>query len=148
MFGPQSIYWPLLFGFLIGALLPIPVWLARKKYPEVKWLQYVHFPIILSATNPIPAASPGEYPPWLIVGFLFNYVLFRYAREWWNRYAVVFSAAMSCGVAVSALIIFFGLTNNHINFPDWWGAGGMMGDGCPLASANYSGVIPDYKAAL
>ncbi|CAF1486230.1 unnamed protein product [Rotaria magnacalcarata] len=148
IFGSNSVYWPLLFGFLIGALLPVPVWMLRKKYPDTKWLQYVHFPIILSATSAIPTAPPGEYPSWLIVGFLFNFVLYRYARDWWKRYAFVFSASMSCGVVVSALLIFFALTNNNVNFPTWWGTGGITGDGCPLASANFSGIMPDYKPLL
>jgi hypothetical protein len=148
MFGPKSVYWPLLYGFLIGALLPVPVWILRRKYPRISWLQYVHFPIILSATSMIPPAPPGEYPSWLIIGFLFNYVLFRHAHAWWKRYAFVFSTAMNCGIVVSALIIFFALTNNNVNFPTWWGTGGITGDGCPLASANFSGIIPDYKRLI
>ncbi|CAF3979217.1 unnamed protein product [Rotaria sp. Silwood1] len=148
MFGPKSIYWPLLFGFLIGAILPIPVWLLRKQYPQIRWIRYVHFPIILSATGLIPPAPPGEYFSWLIIGFIFNFVIFHYAHAWWQRYAFVFSAAMSCGVAICALIIFFLLTNNNISFPTWWGTGGITGDGCPLASANFSGILPRYKPSL
>lgn len=79
MFGPRLVCWPLLFGFLIGALLPIPIWILRQKYPQAKWLNYVHFPIILSATSMIPPALPSEYPSWFIVGFLFNFVLYRCA---------------------------------------------------------------------
>jgi hypothetical protein len=55
---------------------------------------------------------------------------------------------MNCGIVVSALIIFFALTNNNVNFPTWWGTGGITGDGCPLASANFSGIIPDYKRLI
>ncbi|CAF3764520.1 unnamed protein product [Rotaria sp. Silwood1] len=148
VFGFQSIYWPLLFGFLIGALLPVPVWYLRMKYPKVKWLQYVHLPVILVGTSRIPPAPAGEYSAWFIVGFLFNFVIRRYAHAWWERYAFIFSAAMSCGVVVSALTIFFALTNNNIYFPAWWGTGGITGDGCPLASANFSGIIPHYKPSL
>lgn len=145
MFGLESIYWPLLFGFLIGALLPIPIWFLSKKYPDVQWLKYIHFPVILSATNAIPPAPAGEYPSWLAVGFLFNFVLFRYATQWWKRYAFIFSAAMSCGVALSALSIFFIFTSHNINFPTWWGSGGPTGDGCSLSIANFSGSLPRYK---
>ncbi|CAF1664976.1 unnamed protein product, partial [Adineta ricciae] len=71
IFGTKSLYSPLLLGFLAGALLPIPTWLLTKKYPKTKWLKYIHFPIMLSATAIIPPASPGNYPSWLMVGFLF-----------------------------------------------------------------------------
>ncbi len=145
MFGKGSTYSPLLFGFIIGALLPIPAWLLMKKYPNVKWLKHIHFPIMLSATAMMPPAPPGNYPSWLLAGFIFNYVLIRYARSWWNRYAYVFSAAMDCGVAFGVLIIFFILQNNRIEFPTWWGSGGETGDGCPLSHANYSGIIPSDR---
>jgi hypothetical protein len=49
---------------------------------------------------------------------------------------------MDCGVAFGVLIIFFLLQNNGIEFPRWWGSGGVTGDGCPLSHANYAGIIP------
>ncbi|CAF1254949.1 unnamed protein product [Adineta ricciae] len=142
MFGPGSTYSSLLYGFLIGAILPVPVWLLMKKFPHIKWLKHIHFPIMLSATAIMPPAPPGNFPSWLLVGFIFNFILARYARTWWTRYAYVFSAAMDCGVAIGILIIFFALQNNRIEFPTWWGTGGPTGDGCPLSHANYYGVIP------
>lgn len=147
MFGSNSMYSPLLWGFLIGALLPIPFWLIMKKYPEVKWLKYIHMPIMLSATGVMPPAPPGNFPSWFLAGFFFNCVLFRCARSWWKRYAYVFSAAMDCGVAIGVLFIFFLLQNNGIEFPTWWGTGGPTGDGCPLSFANYSGIIPSERPA-
>lgn len=144
MFGKGSIYSPLLYGLLIGAVLPIPFWLLMRKFPHVKWLKHIHFPIMLSATAYMPPTPPGNYPSWFLVGFLFNFILIRHARSWWKRYAYVFSAAMDCGVAVGVLIIFFLLQNNGIEFPTWWGSGGSTGDGCPLSHANYSGIIPSH----
>ncbi|CAF1578461.1 unnamed protein product [Adineta ricciae] len=146
--GTRSLYSPLLLGFLAGALLPIPTWLLTKKYPKTKWLKYIHFPIMLSATAIIPPASPGNYPSWLMVGFLFNCILLRCARSWWKRYAYVFSAAMDCGVGFSVLAIFFVFQNNGIYFPRWWGSGGPTGDGCPLSYANFSGIIPTERPML
>ena len=148
MFGPGSIYSPLLYGFLIGALLPIPAWLLLKRYPNATWLKYVHFPVMLSSISYIPKGPAGEFPAWFVVGFLFNFVIFRYAHSWWKRYAFVFSAAMDCGVVICALFIYFVLTNNHMNFPKWWGSGGITGDGCPLANGNFSGILPQYKPII
>jgi len=146
MFGRSSIYSPLLLSFFIGALLPIPAWLLLKKYPQHKWLGYIHFPALLSGLGLLPAAPAGEYPSWFACGFLFNFILFRYAHAWWKRYAFIFSAAMSCGVAIGTLLIFFAFQNNNIRFPEWWGTGGITGDGCPLANGNFSGDLPRYKS--
>lgn len=117
MFGSGSTYSSLLYGFLIGALLPIPAWIIMKKFPHTKWLKYIHFPIMLSAATMIPPAPAGNFPSWLLIGFIFNFILFRYARAWWKRYAYVFSAAMDCGVAIGVIAIFFALQNNGIEFP-------------------------------
>ncbi|UJR28088.1 hypothetical protein I4U23_009344 [Adineta vaga] len=146
MFGPSSPYFPLLFGFVLGALLPFPAWFLQKKYPEKKWLEYIHFPVMLSGLSLLPAAPAGEYPSWFAVGVFFNFILFRYAHSWWKRYAFLFSASMSCGVAITALFIFLVFENNNITFPTWWGTGGITGDGCPLANGNFSGVLPHYKS--
>src|SRR5437868_4951428 len=145
MFGLSSIYSPVLFSFLIGAILPILSWFLMKKYPEYKWIGYIHFPALLSGLSLLPSAPAGEYPLWFIIGFLFNFILYHYAHLWWKRYAFLFSAAMSCGVVISALLIFFIFQNNNIFFPKWWGTGGITGDGCPLANGNFSGDLPHYK---
>lgn len=144
MFGKGSTYSSLLYGFLIGAVLPIPSWILMKKFPKITWLKYIHFPIMLSATSVMPPAPPGNYPSWFLVGFIFNFVLARFCTHWWKRYAYVFSAAMDCGVAIAVLVIFFALQNNGVEFPTWWGTGGPFGDGCPLSHANFYGVFPRH----
>lgn len=145
MFGSSSPYTPLLYAFLIGAVLPFPGWLLKRAFPKQTWLEYIHFPVLLSGLALLPTAPAGEYPSWFAIGFLFNFILYRFARAWWKRYAFLFSAAMSCGVAICALLIFFALENNNVYFPTWWGTGGITGDGCPLASGNFTGDLPRYR---
>ena len=93
------------------------------------------------ATNNIPPAPAAEFVSWFLAGFFFNFILYRYAHGWWQKYAYIFSAAMSCGVAIAGIAIFFILQLNGINFPSWWGEGGVTADGCPLEYANYSGYV-------
>ncbi|CAF4507039.1 unnamed protein product, partial [Rotaria sp. Silwood2] len=80
-----------------------------------------------------------------LMGFIFNFILYRHAHEWWEKYAYVFSAAMSCGVAICGFVIFITLQGNGIEFPQWWGTGGPTRDGCPLEIANYSGFVLTNK---
>jgi len=108
----------------------------------MKWLAFIHFPLILAATDAIPPQPASNFVSWFIVGFIFNFIIYRYAHEWWEKYAYIFSAGMTCGVTICGFVIFFILENNHIFFPKWWGTGGRTGDGCPLSIANISGVIP------
>ncbi|CAM4764515.1 unnamed protein product [Rotaria magnacalcarata] len=140
-FNMSSQYSSVLWGFLVGAILPILSWSLCKMYPNIKWFAFIHFPMFLMATNAIPPAPAAEYPSWFLVGFIFNFVLYRYAHSWWEKYAYIFSIAMSCGVALCGFFIFFTLQLNDVSFPEWWGLGGPNGDGCPLDLANYSGFI-------
>ncbi|KAF8977122.1 hypothetical protein BGZ52_007337, partial [Haplosporangium bisporale] len=49
-----SVQW----GFLVGAVLPIPFWLAARWWPHIRWLKLVHWPVLLAATSSIPPALP------------------------------------------------------------------------------------------
>ncbi|CAF4491209.1 unnamed protein product, partial [Rotaria sp. Silwood2] len=97
-FGVGSMYALLLFGLPVGVVLPIISWVLWKKFPNIKWLALINFPIILAATINIPPAPAVEFTTWFLMGFIFNFILYRHAHEWWEKYAYVFSAAMSCGV--------------------------------------------------
>ncbi|CAF3574204.1 unnamed protein product [Rotaria sordida] len=141
----SSQYSSMLYGFLIGTILPILSWLLWKIFPHIKWLALINFPIFLMATTNFPPAPAAEFPSWFLIGFIFNFILYRYAHNWWEKYAYIFSIAMSCGVAICSFIIFLAFQLNHTDFPQWWGLGGINRDGCPLDSANFSGFIPTER---
>ncbi|KAF9438266.1 hypothetical protein BGZ76_008907 [Entomortierella beljakovae] len=113
----SSIQW----GFLIGVLLPLIFWMASKKYPNKSWLRKVHWPVLLTSTSNIPPALPYFYSNGLFVGFIFAYWLRRYRFDWWSRYNYLTNAALNTGVALSGLIIFFGLQYWGVKMPYWWG---------------------------
>ncbi|KAI9027412.1 OPT family small oligopeptide transporter [Phycomyces nitens] len=143
MFGIGSQYSATLWFFLIGFLLPIPFWLLTKKFPNQKWLAYVHIPLIFNATGMMPPAVPLNFSMWCLVGFIFMYWLRKYRHNWWSKYNYVTSAALDSGTAIAGLII-FGVVAGSGYTPDWWGNGGYgengMFDNCPLAAANGSYV--------
>ncbi|CAF1329124.1 unnamed protein product [Didymodactylos carnosus] len=122
--------------FLIGALIPIPPWLLSKKYPNINWLKYVHFPVMLATLTQIPPSRPGTIPSWLLIGFLFNFLFYKYANNWWHKYAYIFSAAMSAGVGMALIIIAFIPAFSHY----WWGnpKEAINIDGCPYSTLPYT----------
>ncbi|KAG0345341.1 hypothetical protein BG005_001332 [Podila minutissima] len=137
-----ALYAPVQWGFLVGALLPIPFWFAARKFPNVTWLKYVHWPVLLAATSNMPPALPYFYTNGLFVGFIFMFILRRYRYSWWSRYNYLTSAAMDSGVAVCGLVIFFAIQSWEGAMPYWWGnpEDGNI-DHCPLGGANYYGLI-------
>ncbi|KAF9372444.1 hypothetical protein CPB97_001260 [Podila verticillata] len=134
-----AIYSSIQWAFVVGAVLPLVSWLAVKKFPNVGWLKMVHVPVLLSATSMMPPYLPYYYTNGLVVGFIFMFWARRYRYNWWSRYNYLTSAAMDTGLAVSAIVMFFALQNNNINFPNWWGNpdDDTPGDHCPLGGAPY-----------
>ncbi|KAG0210745.1 hypothetical protein BGX28_009020 [Mortierella sp. GBA30] len=148
--GPQrvfgnkdgALYAPVQWGFLVGALLPIPFWYAAKKFPHISWLKYVHWPVLLAATSNMPPALPYFYTNGLFIGFIFAFLVRRHRYDWWARYNYLTSAALDTGVAICGLVIFFAIQSWEGKMPYWWGnpQDGNF-DHCPLGGANFYGVV-------
>jgi OPT family oligopeptide transporter len=69
IFGPNG-YQITLFGFAIGAILPIPGWYLAFAYPH-SWFKYLNWPVIFSGTGSAPPATGINFTMWGIVGFIF-----------------------------------------------------------------------------
>ncbi|OIT30173.1 oligopeptide transporter 2 [Nicotiana attenuata] len=130
-FGPLGNYGALNWFFLGGAIAPILVWLLHKSFPKQSWIKLINIPVLLGATAAMPPASTLNFNSWFVVGFLFNFIIFRYRKKWWQRYNYELSAALDAGLAFMGVFIylFFGLTN-HDNI-NWWG---NVDDYCDLAN--------------
>ncbi|PKA47523.1 Oligopeptide transporter 5 [Apostasia shenzhenica] len=132
MFGKLGLYSALNYFFLLGFLLPVPFWWLARAFPEIKWLKYIHIPLILGGAGGIPPAHTVNYITWGAVGIFFNYYVYNRYKEWWARHTYVMSAALDAGVAFMGVLIFFALQYNGVGGITWWG--GDATDFCPLAA--------------
>ncbi|CAM6032824.1 unnamed protein product [Sphagnum compactum] len=130
MFGSLGIYRAVNWFFLLGALAPVPFWVAHKLFPKTKWLLYINTPILIGATGIMPPATAVNYTSWFVVGFIFNYIIFRHRKAWWQRYNYVLSAALDAGLAFMGVLVYFILQLEHKSI-NWWG---VNLDNCPLAA--------------
>ncbi|KAF4345046.1 OPT family small oligopeptide transporter [Fusarium beomiforme] len=122
-FEPGALYRPLLWFFLLGALLPIVVhFLRRKAFPHINWLKKIHVPLFLGGLNYIPPASGVNYGSWALFGLLFGVLVQKRKASWWRRFNFVLSSALDCSVAIAGIVIFFAIfyTGAADNF-SWWG---------------------------
>lgn len=131
IFGREGNYNLMNWFFLIGFLAPIPGWILSRKYPEKKWINYIHMPMILSGPLGMPTAKAVHYMSWAAVGTLFNYYIYRRYKQWWARHTYILSAALDAGVAFMGVFLFFTLQSHNIIGPEWWGL--ENSDHCPLA---------------
>jgi len=83
MFGAGAIYNSLLWFFLAGALLPIPLYFLSKRW---KVIQYLYVPVVLyGGTNWAPYNLANIYPA-IPVAWLFNYYIKKRYLGWWSKY--------------------------------------------------------------
>ena len=74
---------PLLWGFLIGFVLPVLPWLGNKVYKHSFW-RLINIPVMtaLNFTGTFLSAPLTA----LIVNFIFNKIIYTYKKEWWKKY--------------------------------------------------------------
>ncbi|KAK6216166.1 hypothetical protein LQW54_003740 [Pestalotiopsis sp. IQ-011] len=120
IFSPGQIYSGLFWFFLLGAITPVIIFFAAKKWPKSP-IKYLMAPVIFGGAGAIPPATPLNYLSWGIVGFVFQYLIKNRHFAWWSRLNFLTSSGLDLGLALSTLVIFFAFTLNNINPPAWWG---------------------------
>ncbi|KAL5518599.1 hypothetical protein ACEPAH_282 [Sanghuangporus vaninii] len=120
-FSPGALYYPIVYFFLIGAILPIPAYYLAKRYPLSLW-RYVNVPVMLSGLGMMPPASGINFSSWFMFGAFFQYFMRRRHLRWWSRFNYILSAALDAGVAFALILIFFCLQYPKDGIElNWWG---------------------------
>ncbi|KAI1128538.1 OPT oligopeptide transporter protein-domain-containing protein [Nemania abortiva] len=120
VFSPGQIYSGLLTFFFIGAITPVIIYFAAKRYPHSP-VKYLMAPLIFGGAGAIPPATPLNYLSWGIVGYIFQFVIKRRHFRWWSRLNYLTSAGLDLGLAIGTIIIFLAFTLHDIDPPQWWG---------------------------
>ncbi|XP_042482991.1 oligopeptide transporter 1-like [Macadamia integrifolia] len=142
MFGKLGMYAKLNWFFLVGLISPVPIWWLSGKFPQHKWIQLIHIPLIFSGATAFPVIKAVHFWTWGVVGIFFNVYVYQRYRGWWTRHTYVLSAALQAGAAFLSLLVYFSLQMNSRFGPDWWGADG--GDHCPFATCPTDpGIVVD-----
>lgn len=120
IFSIGQMYSPLMWFWLVGAALPILIYIGARMFPKSP-IRYLSAPIIFGGAGLIPPATPLNYITWGIVGFIFNKWIRDRWRGWWMQYNYVLSAGLDVGLALCTILIFLTLDLTRTNFPSWWG---------------------------
>ena len=138
-FGPTAMYRSLVWCFLIGAILPIPLWLYSR-HKKGSLLRKVNFPVIFGTMGWIPPATGLNFSVWAVVCYLFNYVIKRRAGAWWAKYTMTLSAALDSGLAFGIVVVFFGfIYPGWTKGFSWWGTE-VYKQGCDWQACPYREV--------
>lgn len=120
VFSHGSIYYSLLFFFVIGFILPIATWLFLKYRPK-SFVKYINWPVFFTGNGLIPPATPYNYLCFSIVGYIFNFRIKRKNFAWWSKYNYSISAGLDLGLALGSLIVFLTTALTNTAAPSWWG---------------------------
>ncbi|TDL22398.1 glutathione transporter [Rickenella mellea] len=121
-FSPGALYHSVVYGFPIGALLPIPFYFAAKRFPR-SYIRYINIPVFFSVLANVAISSPVSIAAWLTVGVIFQWYMRRTHFFWWSRYNYILSAALDAGAALASVVIFLVLQlprGGTISL-SWWG---------------------------
>ncbi|KAK4173098.1 putative oligopeptide transporter [Triangularia setosa] len=132
--GPRKIwgvggqYAVTLLGFPLGVIVVILFWYLNKKWPKSSILRNAHPVVMMSgALVWAPYNLTYVWPAVPVAAFSWLYLKKRYLALW-SKYNYVTSAAFSCGIAISGIVMFFALQLWDINL-QWWG-NDVMSTGC------------------
>ncbi|KAI3343510.1 OPT oligopeptide transporter protein-domain-containing protein [Ustulina deusta] len=120
VFSPGQVYSGLLSFFAIGAVTPVIIYFAAKRYPRSP-VKYLMAPLIFGGAGNIPPATPLNYLSWGIVGYVFQFVIKKRHFRWWSRLNYLTSAGLDLGLALGTIVIFLAFTLRDIDPPQWWG---------------------------
>ena len=121
--------------FLGGAVAPALVYLATRIFPKKKWISNIHMPVLIGATAIMPPATAVNFTSWLVMVFVSGHFVFKYKREWWQRYNYVLSGGMDAGTGFMSVLLFLALQRSDDIMLGWWenSGEGFRAAKCPTA---------------
>jgi OPT family oligopeptide transporter len=124
-FSAGQLYYPALFFFLLGAVLPIISWLILRKWKKSP-IRHIHWPVFFNGMGYLPPATVYSYATYCTVGHVFGFWIKRKWFNWWAKYNYSLSAGLDLGLALGTLIIFLVLLSPTSEIPNWWGSDGAF----------------------
>ncbi|KAI0798784.1 OPT-domain-containing protein [Xylaria sp. FL0064] len=138
-FGPNAVYRPLVWCFLIGAVAPIPLWLYGRRRKN-SFVRKINLPVLFGSLSWIPPATGLNFSVWAVVCYVFNYLIRNRASAWWAKYTMTLSAALDSGLAFGIVVVFFGfIYPGWMDSFSWWGTE-VYKQGCDWQACAYRTV--------
>jgi len=114
-FDKHGLYRLALYALLVGALLPLPLWAWRRRFPNSR-LSGISSPLLLAGNTNVPPAVGIGFSSWIATGFIFQYLIKKRNFAWWSKYNYLTSSGLDCGTCIAILAIFFLLANSEGRF--------------------------------
>ncbi|KAK2595056.1 oligopeptide transporter 6 [Conoideocrella luteorostrata] len=94
--------------------------LDRTLFRFIASLMWLNPVLIIQGIQHWAPSNLAYKTPGFILSYVFMYWLPRHRLAWWSKYNYVLSAALTAGLAVSALVMFFAVGYHPVSLK-WWG---------------------------
>ncbi|KAG7284635.1 hypothetical protein NEMBOFW57_009243 [Staphylotrichum longicolle] len=125
--------------------------LDKTLFPFVASLLWLNPVLVIQGVQHWAPSNLAYKTPGFILSFIFMYLLPKYRLAWWEKYNYVLSAALTAGVAISALIMFFAVGYSPIKL-EWWGnkvsSAGMDGRSVAILAIPERGYFGPEKGSF
>ncbi|KAL1737938.1 OPT oligopeptide transporter protein-domain-containing protein, partial [Schizophyllum fasciatum] len=126
LIGPRRlfndpIYTPMLYGFLVGAVVPFILYILHRWKPKARFDLW-SVPIFGDKCEHFWGNISNSFFTWFILGSLNHLYFKRYRYDFWKKYAYLWGAAADTGYNFNMLIIFIAFSAaKTVTMPNWWG---------------------------
>lgn len=135
LIGPRrlfavALYRPLPYGFLVGVITPILLFMLHKKFPRAKF-QLWNCTVFFCTMSTFWGNLSTGYLSGIIGGFIVMYWAYHHHYELWARYNYILAAAFDSGYNLTFLILFLCFSAAKvITMPEWWGNNSISVERC------------------
>ncbi|KAF5365456.1 hypothetical protein D9758_010828 [Tetrapyrgos nigripes] len=106
---------------LVGLGVPIPFWLAHKRWPKVGF-NYIFTPVLVAELGLLSVGINSSVFTTFVLSVFSQYYLRKYRATWFRKYNFLMSAALDGGTSVMIFVWTFavgGAGGKAIPFPNW-----------------------------
>ncbi|KAI8898391.1 OPT oligopeptide transporter protein-domain-containing protein [Globomyces pollinis-pini] len=104
-FGTGAVYNSLMWGFLIGFVLPFLPWLINRFFPHPFW-HLVNVPLLVFNGN-LTGLNQAYIFMGLITNVIFNKIIYEKNRDWWSKYNFLLGFGFDTGAAIASMLSLF-----------------------------------------
>lgn len=123
MFSVGAKYQWVTLAYLLGFVVPIPMYLGNKIWPHRAW-SYFNFSIIAWYMGWLFVGINASITMYFVIGFFAQFYLRKYRPRWFNKYNYIVSAALDGGTQTIVFVLtfaVFGGSGKARPFPTWAG---------------------------
>ncbi|KAJ6537332.1 OPT oligopeptide transporter [Mycena sp. CBHHK59/15] len=124
--GPKKLfndpmYSVLPYGFVLGAGIPIILYLLHRKWPRARFDLW-NVPIFATTMENFYGNISNFILTWFILGSINHLYIKKYKYKFWKTYAYIAGAAADTGYNLNMLMLFIAFSAVKVTTaPNWWG---------------------------